>query len=94
MLLLGDKGDDDDDDDDDDEDNSATALKSQDRQKWLLPDSSTGDLVVSKAYPSTLFSAFLTGFRYFSYQVATQLASRLDKGRNDLEFGMTVGMMF
>ena len=33
-------------------------------------------LVVSKAYPSTLISVFLTGFRYFSYQVATQLSSR------------------
>ena len=28
------------------------------------------------AYPSTLISVFLTGFRYFSYQVATQLSSR------------------
>ena len=27
-------------------------------------------------YPSTLISVFLTGFRYFSYQVATQLSSR------------------
>ena len=28
------------------------------------------------AYPSTLISVFLTGFRYFSYQVTTQLSSR------------------
>ena len=28
------------------------------------------------AYPSTLISVFLTGFCYFSYQVATQLSSR------------------
>ena len=27
----------------------ATAPKSQDRLKWVLPDGSTGDLVVSKA---------------------------------------------
>ena len=27
----------------------ATAPKTQDRLKWLLPDGSTGDLVVSKA---------------------------------------------
>ena len=27
-------------------------------------------------YPSTLISVFLTGFCYFSYQVATQLSSR------------------
>ena len=32
--------------------------------------------MVSKRYPSTLISVFLTGFRYFSYQAATQLASR------------------
>ena len=42
----------------------ATAPKSQDRLKWLLPDGSTGDLVVSKALiPQPLNSVFLTGFR-------------------------------
>ena len=35
-----------------------------------------GTLRLAKRYPSTLISVFLTGFRYFSYQVATQLASR------------------
>ena len=40
---------------------------------WLLPD---GGLVVSKAHPSTLILFFLTKFRYFSRQVATQLSSR------------------
>ena len=52
-----------------------TALKSQDRLKQLLPDGSAGDLIVSKALSSTLISVFLTGFHY-SYQAATQLASR------------------
>ena len=33
-------------------------------------------LWLAKCYPSTLISVFLTGFRYFSYQAATQLASR------------------
>ena len=35
-----------------------------------------GGLVVNKSLSSTLISVFLTGFRYFSYQVATQLSSR------------------
>ena len=35
-----------------------------------------GTLWLAKRYPSTLISVFLTGFRYFSYQVATQLSSR------------------
>ena len=35
-----------------------------------------GTLSLAKRYPSTLISVFLTGFRYFSYQVATHLASR------------------
>ena len=33
-------------------------------------------LWLAKRYPSTLISVFLTGFRYFSYPAATQLASR------------------
>ena len=33
-------------------------------------------LCLAKRYPSTLISVFLTGFRYFSYQVAPQLSSR------------------
>ena len=33
------------------------------------------DLELTKLYPSTLISVFLTGFRYFSYQVTTQLSS-------------------
>ena len=33
-------------------------------------------LWLAKRYPSTLISVFLTRFRYFSYQAATQLASR------------------
>ena len=32
--------------------------------------------MVSKAHPSTLILVFLTGFRYFSYHVATQLSSQ------------------
>ena len=32
-----------------------------------------GALWLVKRYPSTLISVFVTGFRYFSYQVATQL---------------------
>ena len=35
-----------------------------------------GALWLAKRYPSTLISVLLTGFRYFSYQAATQLASR------------------
>ena len=35
-----------------------------------------GNLWLAKHYPSTLISVFLTGFRYFSYQIATQLSSR------------------
>ena len=35
-----------------------------------------GALWLAKRYPSTLISVFLTGFRYFSYQIATQLSSR------------------
>ena len=35
-----------------------------------------GALWLAKRYPSTLISVFLTGFRYFSCQAATQLASR------------------
>ena len=35
-----------------------------------------GALWLAKRYPSTLISVFLTGFRYFSYHAATQLASR------------------
>ena len=35
-----------------------------------------GALWLAKLYLSTLISVFLTGFRYFSYQVATQLSSR------------------
>ena len=35
-----------------------------------------GALWLAKRYPSTLISVFLTGFRYFSHQAATQLASR------------------
>ena len=31
---------------------------------------------VAKRYPSTLISVFLNGFRYFSYQIATNLSSR------------------
>ena len=52
----------------------ATAPKSQNRLKWLML--VQGILGLAKRYPSTLISVFLTGFRYFSYQVATQLASR------------------
>ena len=33
-------------------------------------------LWLAKRYPSNLISVFLTGFRYFSYQVATQLSSQ------------------
>ena len=33
-------------------------------------------LCLAKCYPSTFISVFLTGFRHFSYQVATQLSSR------------------
>ena len=53
-----------------------TAPKNQDRLKRLLPDGSTGALWLTERYPSTLISDFLTEFHYFSYQVATQLASR------------------
>ena len=53
-----------------------SAPKSQDWPKWLLPDGSTGGLVVSKAHPLTVISVILTGFCYFSNQVATQLSSR------------------
>ena len=35
-----------------------------------------GALWLAKRYSSTFISVFLTGFRYFSYQAATQLASR------------------
>ena len=35
-----------------------------------------GTLWLAKRYPLPLISDFLTGFRYFSYQVAAQLASR------------------
>ena len=35
-----------------------------------------GALWLAKRYPSTIISVFLTGFRHFSYQSATQLASR------------------
>ena len=35
-----------------------------------------GTLWLTKCYPSTLISVFLTGFCHFSYQVATQLASQ------------------
>ena len=52
-----------------------TAPKSQDRLKRLLPDDSAGALWFSKHYSLTLISVFLTGFRYLSYQVATQLSS-------------------
>ena len=34
-----------------------------------------GALWLGKHYPSTLISDSLTGFRYFSYQVATQFSS-------------------
>ena len=37
----------------------ATALKSQDQLKWLLPDGSTGDLAVSKALSLNLNFSFL-----------------------------------
>ena len=37
----------------------ATALKSQDQLMWLLPDGSTGDLVVSKALSLNLNFSFL-----------------------------------
>ena len=54
-----------------------TASKSQDRLKRLLPDCSNRGLCGQQsAYPLTLISVFITGFRYFSYQVATQLSSR------------------
>ena len=35
-----------------------------------------GTLWLAKSYPSTLISVFLTRFLYFSYQIATQMASR------------------
>ena len=35
-----------------------------------------GALWLAKRYPSILISVFLTEFRYFSYQAATQLSSR------------------
>ena len=35
-----------------------------------------GSLWLAKRYPSTLSSLLLTGFHYFSYQVAIQLFSR------------------
>ena len=54
----------------------AIATKSRGRLKWLLPDGSQGTLWLTKRYPSTLISVFLTGFHYFSYQVATQLSSQ------------------
>ena len=38
-----------------------------------------GILWLAKRYPSTLISIFLIGFRYFSYLVATQLASPPEK---------------
>ena len=44
--------------------------------KRLLPDGSIGALWLATRYLSALISVFLTGFRYFSYQVATQLSSR------------------
>ena len=34
-----------------------------------------GTLWLAKRYPSTLISVFVTGFRSFSYKIATQLAS-------------------
>ena len=50
----------------------ATAQKNQDRLKWVLSDGR----VVSKYFPSTLISVFITRFHHFLYQVATQLSSR------------------
>ena len=45
--------------------------------EWLLPDGSKQDnLWLAKRYPSNLISVILTGFRYFSYPVATQLSSQ------------------
>ena len=38
-----------------------------------------GALWLAKRYPSTLISVFLTGFRYFSYQAATQLKGPVQK---------------
>ena len=35
-----------------------------------------GTLWLAKRYAPTLISVFLTGFRYFSYQVTVQLSSR------------------
>ena len=35
-----------------------------------------GTLWLAKRFPSTLISVFLTGFHYFSYQIATQLSSQ------------------
>ena len=46
----------------------------QDRLKLLPPDVSTGALWWGKRYPSTLISDFLTGCRFFSYEVSTQLS--------------------
>ena len=46
----------------------STAPKSYDRLKW--------EMWFEKCYPSTIISVFLTGFRYFSYEVTTQLSSR------------------
>ena len=40
-----------------------------------------GALRLAKRYPFSLLSVFLTEFRYFPYQIATQLSSR---GRVDL----------
>ena len=54
----------------------ATAPKSQDRLKWLLPDDSTGALWLAKRLSLNLNFTFLNRIRYFSYQVATQFSSR------------------
>ena len=41
----------------------ATAMKTQDRLKWLLEMAVQGALWLTKRLPSNLISVFLTGFR-------------------------------
>ena len=53
-----------------------TAQESQGWRNWLLPCDSTGSHIVSTALFLNLNLSFLTGFRYFSYQAATQYCPR------------------
>ena len=55
-----------------------TAPENDDRRMQLLPDGSVWGLVVSKTlyFHLSLISVFLTGFRYLSDYLATQLSSR------------------